>query len=102
MRHHRRRSPMLTSPVTDVRSYDEQLEWQPEAPRRGLVSLLMAWAISAASVAAGAWIVPGVSLGGAGTAVLVAVVLAALNAILPPIIGALRLPFTFVLGFLLV
>ena len=78
------------------------MDWEPEAPRRTLVALLAAWAVAAASVAVGAWISPGVSLGGAGAAVLVAAVLAALNAVLPPIIGALRLPFTFVLGFLLV
>ena len=78
------------------------MDWQPEPPHRTLVSLLAAWAVSAASVAVGAWLTPGVSLGGAGAAVLTAAVLAALNAVLPPIVGALRLPFTFVSGFLLV
>ena len=78
------------------------MDWQPEPPHRTLVSLLVAWAVSAASVAVGAWLTPGVSLGGAGAAVLTAAVLAALNAVLPPIVGALRLPFTFVSGFLLV
>ena len=29
---------MLTAPVTDARSYDEQLEWQPEAPRSVLIT----------------------------------------------------------------
>ena len=66
------------------------------------MSLIAAWAVSAASVAVGAWITPGVSLGGAGAAVLTAAVLAALNAVIPPVVGALRLPFTFVTGFLLV
>jgi uncharacterized membrane protein YvlD (DUF360 family) len=88
--------------VTPARTYDEAMRWTPEVPRRGLVALLAAWGIAAASVAAGAWLSPGVSLESAGAAVLVAVVLAALNAILPPVVGALRLPFTFVLGFVLV
>src|SRR4051812_1472667 len=102
MRRARPWSRMLTALVTNARPYDERINWQPEPPRRGLVSLLAAWAVAAASVWVGAWVTPGVSLGGLGTGVLVAAVLAVLNAVLPPIVGAMRLPFTFVLGFLLV
>jgi uncharacterized membrane protein YvlD (DUF360 family) len=88
--------------VSAARPYDEAMTWTPDVPRRGLVALLAAWVVAAVSVAAGAWVTPGVSLGGTGAAALVAIVLAALNAIVPPVVAALRLPFTFVLGFLLV
>ena len=49
-----------------------------------------------------AWIVPNVEIKTFWGALLTAVVIAVLNAVLPPIVAALRLPFTLVLGFLLV
>jgi uncharacterized membrane protein YvlD (DUF360 family) len=58
--------------------------------------------ISAASVYIAAGLVPGVSVDNPGGAFLVAVLIAAINAVLPPLIAALRLPFTLVTGFLLV
>ena len=51
-------------------------------------------------VAAG--ILPGVHIDGFWGALLVAVIVAALNAVIPPLLAALRLPLTLVLGFLLV
>ena len=51
-------------------------------------------------VAAG--LLPGVSIESFWGALLVAAVVAALNAVIPPVLAALRLPLTFVLGFLLV
>ena len=88
--------------MSSARPYDEAMTWTPEVPRRGLVALLSAWVVAAAAVAVGAWLTPGVALETDGAAFLVAIVLAALNAVLPPVVAALRLPFTFVLGFLLV
>jgi uncharacterized membrane protein YvlD (DUF360 family) len=58
--------------------------------------------ISAASVYVAAGLVPGVSVDNPGGAFLVAVLIAAINAVLPPLLAALRLPFTLVIGFLLV
>jgi putative membrane protein len=46
--------------------------------------------------------VPGVALEQAGAGVLVAAFIAVLNAVLPPILAALRLPFTLLIGFILV
>ena len=83
-------------------AYDEPLVWEPAPLRPNPISLIVSLAISAVAVEVGAWVAPGVALHGAGAAILVAAVLAVLNALLPPVIGALRLPFTFVLGFLLV
>jgi uncharacterized membrane protein YvlD (DUF360 family) len=82
--------------------YDEPLRWEPAALRRSPASLLISLVVAAIAVEVGAWVAPGVTLQGTGAALLVAALLAVLNALLPPIIGALRLPFTFVLGFLLV
>ena len=92
----------MLSAVSTQPAYDEPLAWEPEPLRRSPVSLLIALAVAAVSVAVGAWVAPGVKLDGALDAVIVAAVLAVFNALIPPIIGALRLPFTFVLGFLLV
>jgi uncharacterized membrane protein YvlD (DUF360 family) len=47
-------------------------------------------------------VVPGFELGDAGSALVVAAAIAAFNAVLPPLIASLRLPFTLVAGFLLV
>jgi uncharacterized membrane protein YvlD (DUF360 family) len=64
--------------------------------------LLVAWIVGAASVYVAAAIVPGFTLDEVGSAFLVAAVVAVLNAILPPLVAALRLPAMLVLGFLLV
>lgn len=69
-------------------------------PRFHPVRLALSWLVSAASLLVAAWIVPGVEVSGFLGALFVALVVAVLNAILPPLIAALHLPFTLVLGFL--
>jgi uncharacterized membrane protein YvlD (DUF360 family) len=64
--------------------------------------LVLQWLVAAAALFIAAWIVPHVAITTFWGALATAVVIAALNALLPPIIAALRLPFTLVLGFLLV
>ena len=49
-----------------------------------------------------AWLLPGVDVGDFWGALVVAAIVAALNAVIPPVLAALRLPLTLVLGFLLV
>ena len=49
-----------------------------------------------------AWILPGVHIESFWGALVVAAIVAALNAVIPPVLAALRLPLTLVLGFLLV
>ena len=83
-------------------AYDQDTGWQPAKPRLSLVRLLVAWMVAAASVYVAAAIVPGFDLEEPGAAFVVAAVIAVLNAVLPPLVAALRLPFTLVLGFLLV
>ena len=78
------------------------MDWHPERPQFKPLRLVLSWAISAASLGVAAAILPGVDIAGAGGALAVAAVVAVLNATLPPILAALRLPFMLALGFLLV
>jgi uncharacterized membrane protein YvlD (DUF360 family) len=89
--------PDATSP-----SYGAVPSWQPATPRLGILRLLVSWAVSAAAVVVAAWLVPGVALEHAGSGFAVAAVIAVLNAVLPPVLAAVRLPFMLVTGFLLV
>jgi uncharacterized membrane protein YvlD (DUF360 family) len=82
--------------------YGEHVRWEPATPRLGLARTLISWVVAAASVWVAAAILPGVALEQTGAAFLVAAVLAALNAVLPPVLAALRLPFMLLIGFLLV
>ena len=76
--------------------------WRPETPRFRPVRLVLSLVINAIAFFVAASIVPGVSIDSFGGALVVALVVAVLNAVLPPIVAALRLPFTLVAGFLLV
>ena len=81
--------------------YGQPVRWEPARPRLRPLRLLVSWIVAAASVYAAA-LVPGFDLESPGAAFLVAAVIAILNAVLPPVIAALRLPFMLALGFLLV
>jgi uncharacterized membrane protein YvlD (DUF360 family) len=83
-------------------TYREPLGWQPERPRFRAVRVVTAWILAALALMAAAWVVPGASIESFWGALLVSAIVAALNAVLPPILAALRLPFTLVAGFLLV
>src|SRR5262245_36533110 len=82
--------------------FGERLSWEPELPEFRPARLVVAWLVSALALLAAAAVVPGASIEGFWGALLVAAIVAALNALLPPLIAALRLPFTLVAGFLLV
>jgi uncharacterized membrane protein YvlD (DUF360 family) len=64
--------------------------------------LLVAWATAAASLYIAAGLLPGLELDRPGAAFLVAAAIAVLNAVLPPVVAALRLPYMLALGFVLV
>ena len=83
-------------------AYGDRVEWEPAKPKLRPLRLLVSWAVAGAAVHVAAWVVPGVALSRPGAALLVAATIALLNALLPPLVAALRLPFTLVLGFLLV
>jgi uncharacterized membrane protein YvlD (DUF360 family) len=71
-------------------------------PRIKLVRVVVAWILSAAALLFAAWLVPGVRVHGWEGALVAAAIIAVLNALLPPVIAAIRLPFTLITGLLLV
>jgi uncharacterized membrane protein YvlD (DUF360 family) len=73
-----------------------------ERPRIRVIRLLVAWVLSALGILFAAWVVPGVTVHGWRGAFVAAALIAILNALLPPILAALRLPFTLIAGFLLI
>ena len=82
-------------------TFGEPVRWEPARPRVRPLRLLLGWAVAAGAVYVAAGIVPGVSLEAPGGAFLVAAAIAIVNAVLAPLVAALRLPFTVALGFLL-
>ena len=79
------------------------MQWEPEAPRLRPLRLLVSWAVAAGALSVAAWIVPGFALAhGPAPRSPSRRSSRILNAVLPPIVAALRLPFTLVAGFLLV
>jgi uncharacterized membrane protein YvlD (DUF360 family) len=83
-------------------AYAEGVSWQPARPRFRPVRLVFSWLIAALGLLGAAWILPGVEVKSFGGALLVALVVGVLNAVLPPLVAALRLPFTLLAGFVLV
>ena len=82
--------------------YGRSARSQGERPRFHLYSLVVSWLGTGFAFLVAAGILPGVSIDGFWGALLVAAIVAALNAVIPPVLAALRLPLTLVLGFLLV
>ena len=87
---------------TAGRDYGVRPQWRPGRPRIRMRRLLLQWVTSAFALYIAALIMPGVSIEGPVAALLVAALIAVLNAFLPPIIAALRLPYMLAVGFLLV
>ena len=81
---------------------ESPVKWRPERPRLRPLRLLAAWLVSALAILVAAGLVPGADVRGFGGAVVVAAIVAVLNAVLPPVVAARRLPFTVALGFVLV
>ncbi len=87
---------------TNQPAYGERPAWSPGRPHIRPLRVVLAWIVSGASLLVAAWIVPDASVKGFGGALSAAAVIAILNALLPPVVAALRLPFMALLGFLLV
>jgi uncharacterized membrane protein YvlD (DUF360 family) len=83
-------------------AYGEPVAWEPARPRFRPVRLLLSLVVTALALWVAAAVLPGVEIEGTGSALAVAAVVAALNAVLPPLLAALRLPFMVGLGFILV
>jgi len=82
--------------------YGQSTAWRPERPRFRLFPLLASWLATGVALMVAAGLLPGVSIDSFWGALLVAIIAAALNAVIPPVLAALRLPATLLLGFLLV
>ena len=85
--------------MTAATVYGQSVTWEPATPRIRPLRLLVSWAVAAASVWVAAALIPGVTLDQEGGAFVTAALIAVLNAVLPPVILALRLPFALVTGF---
>jgi uncharacterized membrane protein YvlD (DUF360 family) len=76
--------------------------WAPERPKFRPLHVLVSWVTSGAALLVAAALVPHASVEGLAGAIVAAALISILNAVLPPIVAALRLPFALVTGFLLV
>ncbi len=76
--------------------------WRPATVALHPARVALAWLVAAVAVYLSAAILPGVEVRGPWGALLAAVLIGALNALVPPLLAALRLPFTVALGFVLV
>jgi uncharacterized membrane protein YvlD (DUF360 family) len=83
-------------------AYGEAPGWTPERPRFRVGELVLTWLLAAVSLAVATKLVPGASDSTVRASIVVAAFIALLNAVLPPLVAALRLPFTALLGFFLV
>jgi uncharacterized membrane protein YvlD (DUF360 family) len=82
--------------------HGQSTAWRPERPRFRLFPLLVSWLVTGVALMVAAGLLPGVSIESFWGALVVAIVAALLNAVIPPVLAALRLPATLVTGFLLV
>jgi uncharacterized membrane protein YvlD (DUF360 family) len=85
-----------------IETHTETTRWQPQAPRLRPFRVVLSWFVSALALLVAAAIVPNVDIPSFWGALVVAAIVAIFNAVLPPIIAALRLPLALVTGFLLV
>ena len=79
--------------------YGEVPGWSPEKPRLRPGQLVLTWLLAAVALVVATKLVPGASDSTLGAAIVVAALIAVLNAVLPPVVAALRLPFTALAGF---
>jgi uncharacterized membrane protein YvlD (DUF360 family) len=88
--------------MTTTTTYGEKPVWGMGRPHIGPVRLIISWLLATAALLVACWIVPGAAVNSSGSAFVAAAVIGVLNAILPPVIAALRLPLMLVVGLLLV
>ncbi|HXM58035.1 MAG TPA: phage holin family protein [Candidatus Dormibacteraeota bacterium] len=80
-------------------SPDGSTEWTAARLRLRPARLLVSALVAVGALLVAAAILPGVRIPGFADAVVAAFLIAALNAVLPPLVAALRAPFTVALGF---
>jgi uncharacterized membrane protein YvlD (DUF360 family) len=82
--------------------YGQQPEWSPARPRFRPLRFTLSWVVGAVAVGAAGWLLAGVHVKSVLGAFEAAALIGVMNALLPPLVAALRLPFTLVVGFLAV
>ena len=82
--------------------HGQSTAWKPDRPSVKLFPLIVSWFATGVALMVASWALPGVDIGSFWGALVVAAVVALLNAVIPPVLAALRLPLTLVLGFLLI
>ena len=90
------------TPSEPQQEYGQSTAWQPDRPSLKVFPLVVSWFATGVALMVASWVLPGVDIGSFWGALVVAAVVALLNAVIPPVLAALRLPLTLVLGFLLV
>jgi uncharacterized membrane protein YvlD (DUF360 family) len=88
--------------TTTEPAYGRAAAWSPARPKLRPLRLIVAWLASAAALFAAAWVVPGAHVKGFWGALAATAAIAILNALLPPLVAALRLPFMLLVGLVLV
>src|SRR5262245_61446187 len=88
--------------MADSSTYGEQLTWKPETPKFKPTRLLLSWIITALAVFLTAGILPGIEVAGYAGALAVALVIGVMNAVVPPLVAAIRLPVMAAVGFVLI
>src|SRR2546430_6487933 len=81
--------------------YGEQPTWGAGRPRFHVFRLLLAWALSALALLVAAAVVPGAVVHDYRGALVAAAAIGGLNAVLPPLVAALRLPVMALAGLLI-
>jgi putative membrane protein len=80
-------------------TYAEPVRWEAARPRFGPLRLVLALFVGAVAVGVAGLILPGVHLKTFLGALEAAALIAVLNAVLPPLVAALRLPLMLIIGF---
>src|SRR5436189_3173230 len=88
--------------TTTEPAYGRAPAWSPGRPKLRPLRLVVAWLAAALALFAAAWIVPGATVNGFWGALAATAAIAVLNALIPPLIAALRLPFMLLVGLVLV
>src|ERR1700749_857543 len=91
----------MTSPDPDG-SPAESTAWHAEAPRFQPLRLTLSLIVGAVAVWVAGLLLPGVHVKSPTGALLTAALIGVMNGLLPPIVAALRLPFTLAIGFVAV
>src|SRR5947209_8547201 len=89
----------MTGSTSNAR-YAQPVAWAPARPRFRPLRLALSLLVGAVAVWAASLLVAGVDVKSFLGALIAAALIGVLNALLPPIVAALRLPFTLVVGFL--